>query len=233
MEREDYRGIYHKVEPKTTGILFVHGGGWVKGSHLNRNLNGTEAFASLGFHLGYAKYRLATEEKPSYAAVLWDVQRAITHMRAQGVEDVTIVGTSAGANLALLSTMHYSKKYAAGGSHQPADRMVLMYGIYDYTTAETDLSEPVQGMLKQYIGPRSGNAASMRLLSPVNMDLPDMPALIIHGEDDTVVSVNQSIALKDAYGDGAELHTLPGQHGMAVVGFLPEIAQFIASSNRT
>lgn len=230
--RERIHDSYFRAKPRRPAILLVHGGGWNRGSHLNQNFNGTDELARYGFEVTYSVYRLATSVKPSWPAVLWDVQRAITQLRARGFDDVTVIGTSAGANLALLSTMHYEKKFAATGRHEPADRLILLYGVYDYSQAEKLHSVVRQG-LSDYTGRPVAELARQRWMNPVNMELPAVPVLLIHGDEDTLVPVEQTYALEEALYKQNPFRSLEtlivdgGQHGLPVMDFERNILEFI------
>jgi acetyl esterase/lipase len=224
-------GNVHVAEPtKKRAVLFVHGGGWVKGSVDNANLKDVEEFTLAGYAVGKLEYRLATPQEPSYPGVLWDIQRGVNQMRNLGYTDVTLVGTSAGANLSLASSIHYNRVFKKIGRHKPADRQVLMYGIYDY---DIPLSSIVQPMWEQYIGERHSDPVYVRSANPVIQvkSEPELgPILVMHGTKDPVVDINQSeslVATLESMGrEGNFIVVEGGVHGFSPLPFFDDIVEF-------
>lgn len=182
---------------KKNAVICVHGGGWVGGSPNNPNFKDIELFTEAGLDVYAIDYQLATPEKPSFPIVLWNIQWNINNIRASGQYDkIILLGSSAGATIAALSTINYTKKNHP--DHQPADALALYYGLYDFTTAEADLSPEVYQMFRTFMGPWADNTDYLKRVSPVNsmpMRVKEMPVLLSHGRQDTTINVSQTYNL--------------------------------------
>lgn len=175
-------------------VLYVHGGGWVGGSYENRNLAGiwddpTKIVAAMN-------YTLATDDKKSFGGVLGDVQRCINKIRGDyNPASLTLVGTSAGANIALYSTLYFKGLNNPG--HVPADRLKLFYGYYDPKRPE-DLRPDVLDMYHKHLGvygeiPEIQAAERDRVNMMSKLDrLEGMRVELFHGAVDPLINVEQS-----------------------------------------
>jgi acetyl esterase/lipase len=184
-------------------ILYIHGGGWIGGHtrHSGALADFPKVLAKLaseGFVVASLEYRLSAEAK--FPAQLQDSNAALRFLRQHAADygidaaRVGVWGGSAGGHLAALTAVtcrdtNLDPGATADGCVQAA---VTWYGVYDFAgmTATPD-----------------GNAAGAKLLgcegacpverirsvSPVTyIDAKDPPFLLIHGETDKVVPVEQS-----------------------------------------
>ena len=173
--------IEREHTPKNIGLVCVHGGGWVRGSPYNKNFEGIE---DLRYNVYAPEYTLATPEKRSYPGVMWDIQRAMIYA-AQRNEEVYLLGTSAGATLALLTAIRYIRiDYPVKPSG-----LILMYGFYDFEDTSS-LSPEVEDMFYTFIGNKSAAAKA----NPMNeLDIiKDLPVLLVHGTRDTVINSSEA-----------------------------------------
>ncbi|MDB5684511.1 MAG: dienelactone hydrolase [Sphingomonas bacterium] len=194
-------------KPSTPGphplILYIHGGGWMGGHtrHSGALADFPKVLAALaaeGFTVASLEYRLSGEAK--FPAQLQDSNAALRFLRAHAGEyaidpaRVGVWGGSAGGHLAALTALACKEKSLdpQAGGDDCVTAAVTWYGVFDFAgmTATPD-----------------GNAAGIRLLgcdgpcpadrirsvSPVAyIDRSDPPFLLIHGEDDKTVPVQQS-----------------------------------------
>src|SRR3569623_240424 len=225
--------------PATPGphplVLYIHGGGWM-GGHTRHSgaLAGfakvLAALAAEGFTVASLEYRLSGEAR--LPAQLQDANAALRFLAAHATQykidprRIGLWGGSAGGHLAALTGLacRNTTLDPASAKDPCASAVVTWYGVYDFKgmTATSD-----------------GNAAGARLLgcdgpcspdriaavSPVTYIGPHDPAfLLIHGENDKTVPVEQShlgeAALRKAGGSVESIY-IPGvDHSF--IGATPE-----------
>jgi len=116
---------------------------------------------------------------PSFPGVLWDIKQAYDYLiYLHNPDKVAILGSSAGATVALSAIQHYKI---------PA-RFIGFYGLYDLTRKE-DFSDKVNGMIDQYVG---AGKYTRRHASPYFHSCEGIDGILVHGEDDTTVDYKQS-----------------------------------------
>jgi acetyl esterase/lipase len=213
-------------EPKPL-IVYVHGGGW-RGGHTRQS--GAFAdfpavlaeLASRGYVVASVEYRLSLEAP--FPAALDDVRTALRFLKANagryGIDTARtgIFGGSAGGQLAILEAV------TCGGAPTGADKSnptvsdcpqaaVGWYGIYAFPAMP---GRAESGAEDDYLGckaaecPRSQLAAASAI---EHVDANDPPILLLHGDDDVVVPVAQSLSLADKLreaGGSVEIEVFPG-----------------------
>ena len=94
---------------------------------------------------------------------------------------IAVVALSAGAALALLAT---------GQSSVPISRLAAVFGVYDFRTLTGQIPEWIASQLV-------GSKEPSRLLrkSPIGQEQTNAPVLLIHGDNDRLVPVEQAYAL--------------------------------------
>ncbi len=206
-------------------VMWIHGGGWSKGSKENCPLIW---LANDGYAVASISYRLVPEAK--WPMPLDDARAAIRWLRSSAAkykldpQRIVIAGGSAGGNLASIT----------GVSDPPRDETVSsrVQGVIDFFGASDVLTMPpnVPGPDKTDADLAKANAA--RLIGGIVRDHPDLakqmsplyhvskddpPFLIIHGDKDPQVPIAQSkrlhAKLKEA-GVPSTLHVVKGAgHG--------------------
>lgn len=180
-------------------IVFLHGGGFIGGTR--RNWDSTARhFRDLGYTCASVDYRLAPTFP--YPAALEDARLAVSCLRTRAGEyrfnpnEMAVVGSSAGGCLALML-----------GALRPDDALGLSaeMRITDTRPQALVLECPVstfhhmdgQGWVDTYLGhPERGSKRLYRAASPVDQIRGGAAdALIIHGSDDAVIPLGQSVAL--------------------------------------
>jgi len=201
-------------------VVLVRGGGFTvgdKGEFARQAIDLAEA----GYLVVEPQYRLAPEW--TFPAALVDVKAAIEWCRteAEGADPqrVAAVGHSAGANLTVLAAATADdpalepEQYPGASSALSA--VVGYSGIYDFRLNPGDRTEAYLG------GSPAELPAAYDLASPVEQaDMSMPPTLLLHGEDDGVVSPQQSAVLAETLEPltTVEHRVVPGGHGFPFAG---------------
>ena len=215
----------------TPVVVFVHGGAWVFGDNTSLFTN-PEAVALLdaGFTIAAINYRLAPAFK--FPAMIEDVKCAVRSLRAHASEygidpdRLGAWGESGGGHLvSLLGTAEKSAGFDVGeylDYSSEVTAVVDMFGPTDIMTLFPDALPRLRTAIFGDIDPIQ--ASPMTYISP-----DDPPFLIIHGEDDGLVPIEQSEALAAALSaTGVPVELVRVQH--ARHGFIPTGATPISPS---
>ncbi|MFG0296823.1 MAG: alpha/beta hydrolase fold domain-containing protein [Maioricimonas sp. JB045] len=209
--------------PATNGqpplIIWIHGGAWRAGSKSNMPLGW---LVENGCAVASVDYRLSPVAR--FPAQIHDCKAAIRFLRARqsdygyDARRIAVAGSSAGGHLAALVGITNGNEELEGtvGTHpdESSDVAAIIdwYGPTDFMTilqqsTPHGLSVRVPA-LKLLIGDRPENVPELaRLASPVfHVDRNDPPLLILHGDQDPQVPINQS----------HELHARFRQHDLPV-----------------
>ncbi|WP_433830432.1 alpha/beta fold hydrolase [Actinoplanes sp. CA-015351] len=232
-------------------IVWIHGGAWRKGS------NKGEAVAQVPDHLvkaGYAvarvTYRLSGEAR--FPAQLHDVKAAVRWLRQHATElgvdpaRFGVWGESAGGHLAAMVALTGKDPELAGdvGVSGPSDSVaaaVVWYGpsnllsmasqnhpdgLQDHDDPESPESRLIGGPVQEL--PKEAAAASP--VTYVTESAP--PILLVHGDEDRIVPVGQSIELQQRLaeaGTQVELRIVAGaDHCLIGADLGPEVSASIA-----
>jgi acetyl esterase/lipase len=184
-------------------VIQVHGGAWLAGSRYEQGiplLNHLAAIGWVGFNIDY---RLSPEA--TWPAQIVDVKRAIAWVRENagelGVDPelICITGGSAGGHLtALAGVTENAPDLQPGfeGADTSLAAAVPFYGIYDFTDSNGfHVPELRDHVLEKLVfkRPYRGNEELYRSASPVfRIHAGAPPFLVIHGERDTLVPVQDA-----------------------------------------
>lgn len=193
-------------------IVWVHGGAWRAGSRSAVDLAGMTA---RGWAVASVDYRLSTVAK--FPAQIFDIKAAVRYLRAHATDygypagRFVIAGSSAGAHLAALvgvSNGERALEGAEGGDGQVSSdvqAIVSLYGASDLTSILSQstphgLSVRVPA-LELLLGGQPDTVSELaRQASPVfHVDASDPPLLLLHGDRDDQMPINQSHELEGAY----------------------------------
>jgi acetyl esterase/lipase len=184
-------------------VLYIHGGGW-RGGH-TRHSGALSDFpsvmaslASEGFVVASLEYRLSNEAR--FPAQLQDANAALRFLRQRAGQyridpaRVGLWGGSAGGHLAALTalTCRDTSLDPAADADGCVQAVVGWYPVFDFAAmarpGRDDTAE------RQLLGCRAAcPAEAHRRVSPVTyIDGRDPPFLLIHGDQDRVVPIDQS-----------------------------------------
>ena len=192
-------------------IVWVHGGAWTTGSK-------TQYPAFLvdhGFAVASLDFR-SSNDAP-FPADVHDIKAGIRFLRAKAADygyqtkRIAVVGASSGGHLAALVGVTNGEKALEGtegdylNESSSVQAIVSYFGASDLTTILAQ-STPVglavrEPALKRLFGAAPTEAPELaRLASPVfHVDRNDPPALLLHGDQDTQMPLNQVYELQWAY----------------------------------
>lgn len=212
-------------------VVFFHGGGWSDGSYKRPGL---EWLTGYGLAVASVQYRLT--DVAQFPAQLHDAKGAIRWLRAHASEfgydasRIGAVGFSSGAHLAMLAGLVASDSDLEGavggnlGVSSAIAGVVNYYGASDFVLRSQNQphqTEVAGSVVYKLLGrPAKADPTLAKLASPayhVSAEAP--PLLVLHGEKDQQVKVDQAHRIVSAYqavAREAELEILPdGGHGGA------------------
>jgi acetyl esterase/lipase len=200
------------VETRRVMIVWVHGGAWRAGSKESMPLG---ALVKAGYPVASVDYRLSTQAR--FPAQIHDLKAAVRFLRAHGqnwdlpTANIVIAGDSAGAHLASLVGVTNGHPELEGSVGQDRTASSAVQGIISFfggsnLTSILAQSTP-QGIamrvpaLELLLGAQPDAVPALaRLASPVfHVDPTDPPLLLLHGDQDPQMPVNQSLELLGAY----------------------------------
>ena len=229
-------------DPPSSGrpaIVAIHGGGWRGGT---KNSYGREVarLAGRGYAVFSVEYVLSSPGHPTWPDNLDDVRAAVRGVRGHagdyGVDPdrIAAIGSSAGGHLASLLGTN-----ALGDDPEArVDAVVNLYGPSDLTSLFRSPSAVIP--LRLYLGrdPRDGPELYAAASPIAHASGHSAPTLIIHGEADMLVPVDQSHAmaarLREA-GVPAEVFVVPrASHAFGLKVFdedlVPRIVDFLEAT---
>ncbi len=195
------------AEEKMPLVVFIQGSGWKK-QNLYFEIPNLSVIAAQGYVVASVEYRSIPEYR--YPAQLEDVKCAIRFLRKNADQfcvnpnNVAIWGDSSGGHLSLMTGLTIGQ-FNNGHYAEQSDEVLAVvdyYGITDISTMgkfndilDHDADDAPEALL---IGGKvSQNMEKAKQASPLyqNMDRPLPPFLLIHGDNDIVVHVSQSIEM--------------------------------------
>ena len=199
-------------------VVWIHGGAWRRGTKSKMPLG---ELVKHGFAIASVDYRLSPVAK--FPAQIHDCKAAIRFLRAKAdqygydAERIGIAGSSAGGHLVALFGVTNNHRELEGNVGRHGDQSSSVQAIVDYygpTNFMTILHQSTpHGLsvrvpaLELLLGDRPERKADLaKLASPVfHVDKKDPPLLLIHGDQDPQVPINQSHELHAKYKE----HQLP------------------------
>ena len=192
-------------------LVWVHGGAWRSGSKTDV----PSVFVENGFAVASIDYRLSTEAQ--FPAQAHDIKAAIRFLRASGeqfgfsTDRIAISGSSAGAHQAAIVgvTNGHSELEGVVGDYldESSDvQAILSYFGASNLTSILSQSTP-HGLsvrkpaLDLFLGGQPDAVPEIaKLASPVfHVDAGDPPLLLLHGDQDPQMPINQSHELDGVY----------------------------------
>ncbi|HEY1283249.1 MAG TPA: alpha/beta hydrolase [Steroidobacteraceae bacterium] len=192
-------------------LVFVHGGAWTTGSKTQY-----PAFlVARGFAVASVDFRSSNDAR--FPADVHDIKAAVRFLRAKApdygyrADRIGIVGASSGGHLAALVgvTNNVTELEGSEGDYleesSSVQATVSYFGATDLTTIlsqSTPAGLAVRApALERLLGAKPDVAQDLaRLASPIfHVDRDDPPMLLLHGDQDTQMPVNQVLEMQWAY----------------------------------
>jgi len=221
--------LYRPADAKNPPlIVWVHGGAWRAGSKDRMPLTD---LVREGYAVASIDYRLSPAAK--FPAAIHDIKGAIRFLRARqsdygfNAEKIAIAGASAGGHLvALVGTTndHPDLEGDIGGNLEQSSSVQAIVSYYGASNFMTILNQSTpHGLsvrvpaLELFIGGRPEDVPQQATLaSPVfHVDKRDPPPLLIHGDQDPQMPINQSHELHGKYQELGLDVTFEVVHGAA------------------
>jgi acetyl esterase/lipase len=193
-------------------LVWVHGGAWEAGSKAQMPL---EAFVEHGFAIASLDFRPASAAR--FPGQVHDIKAAVRYLRAEArrfdyaADRIAILGASSGAHLAALVGVTAGDRELEGtlGEHldqsSAVQAIVSYFGASNLTTILAQSTPFGTGVrtpaLTRLLGTLPAENESLaKLASPVfHVDAADPPLLLLHGDQDPQMPINQSHELQGAY----------------------------------
>lgn len=205
-------------------VVYVHGGSWMEGDKAEGQ--GWSYLTAHGYLVVSVNYRLATPQI-KFPAMIQDVKCAIRFLRAHAAEynldpnRIGAVGASAGGHLAaLLGVTDETAGWEVGEYLDQSSRVqavITMAGLSDFTRR---MFSGINSSIYYVFGELAGRSTPrMIAASPVTYITPDDPPfLILHGDQDGVVPLDQAETLHARLSEAGVASTLVivhnGNHGL-------------------
>jgi acetyl esterase/lipase len=192
-------------------LVWVHGGAWRSGSKESI----PKFFVENGIAVASLDFRQSTEAK--FPASVHDIKAAIRFLRAKAShygynsDRIAIAGSSSGGHLAALvgvSNKHPELEGTVGNYLKESSEVHAIIDYFGASNLTSILSQSTphglnvrKPALDLFLGSQPENAPELaRLASPVfHIDKDDPPLLIIHGDQDPQMPINQSHELEGKY----------------------------------
>ena len=179
-------------------LMYIHGGSWYQLDKAEGE--GWRGMNDRGFLVVSVNYRLG-DYQTKFPAMIEDVKCAVRYLKAHASDynldpnHIGAVGVSAGGHLvALLGTADKSAGWDVGeylDQSSGVQAVITMSGISDFTS---NISNALNGAIFYafgYLG--NSNTPENRSASPITYITPnDPPFLIIHGDKDEIVPLEQA-----------------------------------------
>jgi acetyl esterase/lipase len=204
------------------GCVVCPGGGY---AHLspNEGLPIGQWLEAIGVRAFVLKYRLGP--RYHHPAMLDDVERALQYVRFHSSElgvdpsRLGVMGFSAGGHLAATASTHFEAGTPGSNTVEQTssrpDWSVLVYPVITMREPYTH-----QGSRENLLGPNPSDRLVDSLSNELVVSLQTPPTFIVHGADDTVVPIQNSLSYASALAEHRipfELHVPQhGQHGFGL-----------------
>ncbi|MDB6093069.1 MAG: lipase/esterase [Verrucomicrobia bacterium] len=236
-----YYAMGRTTQPRPV-IIYLHGGGWQKGSKADGRRVAFH-FAAQGYAVACVDYRLTGEA--AFPAQLEDVKSSVRWLRSNAErlnldrDHIGVVGISAGGHLAALTgAMNSTRLFESGGSmeqHSRVQAVVDFFGpidlnrLYEYSQKA---GSPQAAEIAQLIGgdPHRLPVPAHNSNPSLFIDVETPPFLIIHGDNDAIVPLEQSRILYDAAvknSINARLHVIHGAGHTGPAFVAPDITAIV------
>ena len=192
-------------------LVYVHGGAWRAGTKAQAPMQ----FVQNGFAMASLDFRQSTDAP--FPAMVHDIKGAIRFLRAKAGEygyatnRIAIAGASSGGHLAALVGVtggHRELEGTVGGNLDQSSDVQAILDYFGASNLTTILAQSTpfglrvrEPALELLLGaPPDQATAQAELASPVkHVDRNDPPLLLLHGDQDPQMPINQAHELHGAY----------------------------------
>jgi acetyl esterase/lipase len=204
-------------------IMYIHGGGWRFGDKASSGGVNNRKFTKYGFVTCSINHRLTTEDP--FPAQIHDVKSAVRWLRANALkyninpDKIGVWGHSSGGHLSALLGLSYNIPELEGDCGSPGYSSRVQ--AVCTSAAPTDILQ-MGGWHNAPGSPEAHLVGSTfhydrqdltNKINPINYIREDAPPfLIIHGDQDVIVPINQSNLLFDALENVSYLRVKNGDH---------------------
>lgn len=202
-------------------VMYIHGGGWTHGNK-EAEYDKFKVFIENGLAVANVEYRLANQA-PAPAAIE-DVNCALAYIIQHAKElridkrKIILIGGSAGAHLALMLGLPSNSPIYTGGCDISGGKILGIISKYGPTDLPNwGATNKPGGASMEWVGNRAGDSTFLKSLSPIYNITTKIPVLLVHGDKDRTVPVQQSLTLLDQLkknGNPVDIHIVKnGGHG--------------------
>lgn len=212
-------------------IVLLHGGGWRRGNR-HHMTGGMRHLAGLGYAAVAVDYRLAAAPRNTFPAAVADARCAVRWLRLNAAvldidaDRMAAMGFSAGGHLAaMLATAHDVEGLDARCPLRTVSPRVQA-AVSFFAPFDLRPGEPVgpgtERVIANFLGTRAdADPARAALASPrTHVDRSDPPMLLVHGQRDETVYIDQARRMQRALEDAGVASTLVevprGAHGFGL-----------------
>ncbi|MCM8534248.1 MAG: alpha/beta hydrolase [Lentisphaeraceae bacterium] len=200
-----------KSDVKAPLLMWIHGGGWVGGNKKNCSLSW---LSKHGFAVASISYRLSHED--IFPAQIHDCKGALRWLRANAAKynidtsKVAVAGSSAGGQLAALMGTSAGDEFVegdVGGNTEQTTRVsavIDFYGATDFilrSKTQPHRANKEGSVVYKLLGGGADKKVELakKASAVFYLTKDDPPFLIIHGDKDKTVLIDQSERIHDAY----------------------------------
>ena len=192
-------------------LVWVHGGAWTTGSKASV----PPVFLANGFAVASVDFRQSTEAR--FPAQVHDIKAAIRYLRANApaygyrADKIAIAGDSSGGHLAALvgvTNDHRELEGTVGDNPKQSSSIQAIVSYYGASDLRTILAQSTpfglnmrRPALERLLGALPDQVPELAALaSPVShVDAQDPPLMLLHGDQDPQMPINQAHELHGAY----------------------------------
>lgn len=183
-------------------FLIIPGGGYGMVAVNHEGHDVARRLKDTGYASFVLRYRLPVDSQmiDKKIAPIQDAQSAIVYIREHAkslgvpLEDVVVVGFSAGGHLASTLSTHFDTSYIGEVDKKllRPDYSVLVYPVISMKDGVTHF-----GSKNNLIGPKFEESDVLRFSNELNINQNTPPAFIVHSEDDKAVPIKNALLYKE------------------------------------
>lgn len=204
-------------------VIFIHGGCWLSDYNLDHVSTVCADLVKEGYAVWTPEYRRVGNEGGGYPNTFKDIQASVDYARTLAdiypldIENVVIMGHSAGGHLALwLATQQNLSKNSRlyNPNPLPIKGVISLAGITDLAAYDKIGNDCSTAVAKLMGGTAIDKESRYYKSSPIHLLPANVPIRLVHGEKDNIVPISQSEAFaKRANTKGMDVKVLSVKEG--------------------